>query len=70
MWTNNGYRQARLWVFIPIELASMLSQLVSKLPNVGDALNQMPALKITHLEEVVPWKYASWNRDHHDEADA
>lgn len=54
------------WVFIPGELEHVLLRLVPRPQEPDDLQAQMPALKVTHLESVVPWKYPSWNRDHHD----
>ena len=52
----------RPWVFIPEELHKLLENKIKKLANVGTAAGQMPSPKITALEEVMPWKYRSWNR--------
>jgi len=52
----------RPWVFIPAELRSSLNDKVARLPNVGAEAGQMPFPRVTALEEVMPWKYCSWNR--------
>ncbi|MGU7774650.1 hypothetical protein ACV229_31305 [Burkholderia sp. MR1-5-21] len=51
----------RPWVFIPDERRDLFAQKLAPLglgnsPSVG-----MPQPKVTSLEEVVPWKYRSWN---------
>lgn len=52
------------WVFVPSDLKHQFSKLTAKIP-IGAAPNQMPVPKVTTLEEVLPWKYPSWNREHH-----
>lgn len=42
------------WVFVPRDLAKSMSM--------GTYL-QMPSPQITALEEIVPWKYRSWDRN-------
>jgi hypothetical protein len=53
------------WVFIPEALKVPYDQRLSKIPDLGASPKHMPIPKVTTLEEVTPWKYASWNR--HDE---
>jgi hypothetical protein len=54
------------WLFIPKDLEADF-QLASIAP-VEDAssVERMPVPRITHLEDVLPWKYKSWHRDHTD----
>src|SRR6266852_4085319 len=54
----------RPWAFIPNDLRENLS---SKLAAIGinpKTPGPMPYPKVTDLEEVVPWKYSNWNREH------
>lgn len=50
------------WLFIPaarhLELNSKLATFIK---TDGEA-HFMPAPRVTHLEDVTPWKYPSWNR--------
>jgi hypothetical protein len=51
------------WVFVPQELFRTLeSRLARTYRNETMSPEQMPYTKATFLEEVVPWKYRSWNR--------
>lgn len=52
----------RPWVFIPMEFRTSLEERIKKLSNVGTGEGQMPTPKITVLEDILPWKYPSWNR--------
>lgn len=54
----------RPWLFVPSSLGEALHQNLAKLPQTGDAGIMMPNAKVTWLEDVVPWKYKSWNREH------
>lgn len=56
----------RPWLFVPKELGDALSKQLAKLPHTVDVSTQMPDAKVTWLEDVVPWKYRSWNREHND----
>lgn len=58
----------RPWVFIPSELRDALR--VEK-AAVGDrdGSYSMPAPRVTYLEDVMPWKYVSWNRVEGDDED-
>ena len=49
----------RPWLFVPESRAPLLNQRLGEIAN-GQPLNFAP--KITHLERVQPWRYASWNR--------
>jgi hypothetical protein len=50
------------WVFIPGDRRPLLGTKLSKLPGAVTGREPMPAPKVTDLEDVVPWKYRSWNR--------
>jgi hypothetical protein len=39
-----------------------LEKKIDKLSNIGKEDAQMPNPKITSLEDILPWKYSSWNR--------
>ena len=47
------------WVFIPSGCRDVLAKGLTKFLAAGA---QMPEPKVTNLEDVVPWKYQSWNR--------
>jgi len=49
----------RPWIFIPRECRDVLDKGLSKFLAAGA---QMPVPQVTNLEDVVPWKYRSWNR--------
>ena len=49
----------RPWVFIPNECRTALDRGLGKFLN---SHRQMPPPEVTDLEDVVPWKYRSWNR--------
>ena len=57
----------RPWLFVPESLRELLGQQLAKLPSAGLVGEQMPPAKVTSLETVLPWKYNSWHREHHDE---
>jgi hypothetical protein len=57
--------RVRPWAFVPAELHSKLAA-YSKISKVA-ASDSMPPIKVTALEDVLPWKYKSWHRDHKDE---
>jgi hypothetical protein len=57
---------ARPWIFVPNALETTLNQQLAKI-HFG-AEHAMPYPKVTWMEDVVPWKYKSWNREHRDEA--
>ena len=52
----------RPWLFVPNDLRILLDLKLLKIMNVGNGAGQMPRPKITNLEDVTPWKYASSNR--------
>jgi hypothetical protein len=51
----------RPWVFIPRDLAQHLQKKLATLGTASSA-KAMTVPRVTHLEDVVPWKYPSWNR--------
>lgn len=57
---------ARPWIFIPKHLEENLNQALKKIYGKNEVAELMPAPKISWLEDIVPWKYKSWNREHHD----
>jgi hypothetical protein len=50
----------RPWLFVPESRVPLLEQRLGEIAN-GQPLHFLP--KITHLEMVQPWRYASWNRE-------
>lgn len=54
----------RPWVFIPSELRSKLDARLQSVGTLMGAAGQMPHPRVTNLEDVLPWKYSSWNRQH------
>jgi hypothetical protein len=48
----------RPWLFVPKDLAPALRQ---RLERIGNGHPQFVP-KISHLEDVQPWRYPSWNR--------
>jgi hypothetical protein len=50
----------RPWVFIPDGCRDVLGKGLAKFLCAEE--QQMPDPKVTNLEDVVPWKYESWNR--------
>lgn len=61
---------ARPWVFIPEALQPTYSRKLSAILGLADGQNGMPAPRLTYLENVVPWRYRSWDRRCDSEADA
>ena len=57
----------RPWLFVPQGLDPLLGLQLAKLPSTHTTNEQMPKAKITWLEDVAPWKYNSWHREHHDQ---
>jgi hypothetical protein len=49
------------WVFIPRDREPILRRKVGTLVPVAQG-TAMPTPKVTSLEDVVPWKYRSWDR--------
>lgn len=54
-------------VFVPNELSTQLRQRISSLRSPTHYSTQMPEPIVTLLEEVLPWKYRSWNGRAFDE---
>ena len=54
------------WLFVPHDLRSTLEQKLNKLSNPGFDNVKMPTPKLTELEDILPWKYKSWNRIEED----
>lgn len=52
------------WIFIPAALVPMLDAKLIKMTGTANGLS-MPRPKITALEDVLPWKYRSWDRQPH-----
>ena len=50
------------WAFIPEIHHSALKAKIGLLENVENPLEGMPYPKITYLENVVPWRYVTWDR--------
>jgi hypothetical protein len=48
------------WVFIPAQCRDPFDRGLSRFHGAG--MQPMPKPKVTSLEDVVPWKYPSWNR--------
>ena len=59
---------ARPWLFVPKDLETTLNQQLGKIISTTAATSAMPAAKVTWMEDVVPWKYKSWSRQHQDDA--
>ena len=57
--------RVRPWAFVPADLRGKLAE-YSKMSELA-ASDAMPPIRVTALEEVLPWKYKSWHRDHNDE---
>ena len=49
--------QLQPWIFIASKLDARVQAFLATL-----SLQEMPRPKITHLEDVMPWKYRSWDR--------
>ena len=48
-------------VFVPRDLESLLRMKVTQIKRTGGSAQQMPEPIITALEDVLPWRYRSWN---------
>jgi hypothetical protein len=59
--------QVRPWLFVPKDLQPVLAQQLGKVPDLAATEKHMPNPKVTWLEDVTPWKYNSWHREHRDE---
>lgn len=47
----------RPWIFVPQAIAPRIDSFLSTL-----SLSEMPRPRISHLEDVMPWRYRSWDR--------
>jgi hypothetical protein len=56
----NDWR-VRPWVFVPRDRETAFLGKVSQMTAAEGSIT-MPAPRVTYLEEVVPWKYKSWDR--------
>jgi len=54
------------WAFVPQHLGSI----VDKQPFTAGSQGLMPRPRVIALEDVMPWKYPSWNREHTNGTDA
>jgi len=52
----------RPWVFIPRDYSEVLKSRIEELNTAERAEDAMPYPRITHLEDVVPWNYITWDR--------
>ena len=52
------------WMFIPNEGREIFKKRLAAFGIEKKSSGLMPYPSITDLEEVVPWKYSSWNRRH------
>ncbi|KAB8038529.1 hypothetical protein [Janthinobacterium aquaticum] len=50
------------WLFVPAELQPGLERKLALLPKTDGQGALVPTAKITALENILPWKYPSWNR--------
>jgi hypothetical protein len=55
----------RPWAFVPSELRSIVERQFSAIEQPG----RMPRPRVIPLEDVMPWKYPSWNRAQTDGSD-
>jgi hypothetical protein len=60
---------ARPWVFIPEALQPTYKRRLSEIPELADGQGGMPAPRLTYLENVVPWRYRTWDRTCDSEVD-
>ena len=49
------------WVFLPEDHKAVYDRKLAKLGSLGSP-GIMPEPKVTFLEQVVPWKYCTWDR--------
>lgn len=56
----------RPWIFIPKDREAMLNKKLADFMNSEQSAASMPMPKLTYLEDVVPWKYKSWDRKSSD----
>jgi hypothetical protein len=58
------------WLFFPKVYEPSAVKGLERLRRPADRQSAMPYPRITHLEDVAPWKYPSWNRtQQHDTAE-
>jgi hypothetical protein len=50
----------RPWLFVPNDMIARLTKILTSIACEGALV--FPTPRITPLEDVVPWKYQSWNR--------
>ncbi len=53
-------------VFIPSARLELLNEKLAAVPVTAGPEPRMPAPRITPLEEILPWKYRSWNGKHYE----
>lgn len=58
------------WAFVPAEHISMVQSKIRRIERIGGSSENMPTPIVTALEDVLPWKYKSWNRLTHNGATA
>ena len=52
------------WLFVPSHVRSKLEAAVEKIGSRAGEAREMPAPRVTILEDVQPWMYRYWSRDH------
>lgn len=60
---------AQPWVFIPEALQPIYYRKLSAIMSRANCQNGMPMPRLTYLENVVPWRYRSWDRRCDSETD-
>jgi len=50
------------WAFIPRDYSQVLKLKIQELAAADRGEDAMPYPQITHLEDVVPWNYVTWDR--------
>jgi len=50
------------WIFIPKDRQDTLTKKMSEFMAIEMSLSRMPIPKVKYLEDVVPWKYRTWDR--------
>jgi len=54
--------QIKPWAFIPETYHAALKAKIRTLESAENDGSSMPFPKVTYLEDVVPWKYVTWDR--------
>lgn len=54
--------QIEPWVFIPEKYSPALKRKIISLADDHNSINGMPYPRIIFLEDVMPWKYVTWDR--------